>query len=281
MQEPHFLIYSSGYNCGDYVEKCLRSVESQTLHNYTHVVVDDGSQDDTWLKIQRFKHHRMVAHRNAENQKWTKTAVQYLRPEDEDIVVILDMDDYLACNTVLETLRKTYGREQCWLTYGNVREMEQLPKSTIAKLLHRCMGGVLKPKGRCRKLPDHILERRAFRETNFRTTHLRTFKGFLWNAIHLPDVLDWNGQYPPMAGDVAVTLPMLDMCAPGKIVYIPDVLYVYNYSNPLNDDKISRELQERLELWYRQKPRYPVLERRIAAADGGNAASEPAQLPNQ
>lgn len=262
MDPVRFLIYTAGYNCAGYVERCLRSVESQTCRNYTHIIVDDASTDDTWSNIQKFKGPQAAACRNDRNLKWTETALRHLHPADEDVVVILDLDDFFACDTALETLRDAYARNQCWLTYGNCCEHHRVPRTRLARMIRRCLGPFGKPKGLCRPLPDRVVAERGFRQMNFATSHVRTFKGFLWNAIRPEDLLDWTGHYPPMAGDAATMFPMLDMCAPGKIVFVPEVLYAYNTANPLNDHKISRELQLRLELWFRQKPQYPVLDRR-------------------
>jgi glycosyltransferase involved in cell wall biosynthesis len=42
------------HNCADYVAKCLESIQSQTIHNWHLVVVDDASTDDTPQIIRRF-----------------------------------------------------------------------------------------------------------------------------------------------------------------------------------------------------------------------------------
>lgn len=256
-----FLIFSAGYNCAAYVENCLRSVQRQTLKNYVHIIVDDASTDDTWACIEKMRDERVIAYRNVENQTWLGNAVKYLQPQDEDIVVVLDLDDWLFNETVLQVLQNEYEKHQCWLTYGDYCRAGQLPKSEwLRKIRAFCR---IKPKlaGQCRPLPFNVLQQRAFREVPFSTSHLRTFKGFLWKGINPQDLLDWDGKYPSMAMDVAIMLPMLEMCTPGKIHYIRRALCVYNNLNPLNHHKIDRVLQQKLEQWFKQKPKYPVLQR--------------------
>ncbi|MFH1067127.1 MAG: glycosyltransferase family A protein [bacterium] len=256
-----FLIFSAGYNCAAYVENCIRGVQRQTLKNYVHIVVDDASTDDTWARIEKFKDTRVVAHRNATNKTWLGNAVQYLKPQDEDIVVVLDLDDWLFDETALQTLQNEYDQHQCWLTYGDYCEADKLPKSKWIQKIRAAFK--MKPKlaGQCRPLPADVLQRRAFREVPFSTSHLRTFKGFLWKAIQPRDLLDWNGQYPAMAGDVAIMLPMLEMCPPGKIRYIRRALCVYNNLNPLNNYKVDCALEQKVEQWFKEKPKYPVLQK--------------------
>jgi len=261
MDPVRFLIYSAGYNCAPWVADCLRSVAAQTTPNYRHVVVDDASTDDTWARIQQAAHPRLTARRNTERMRWTGAALRHLRPEDDEVVVILDLDDQLAGRRVLQTLEAVYQQRQCWLTYGNYCLRDPWQPPFLPRPLHPLWRLIRPPRGQCRQLPERILQQRAFREIPFTTSHLRSFKGFLWNALRPDDLRDWTGQFPPMAGDVACTLPMLEMCAPGRIAFIPRVLYVYNDQNPLNEHRQDRDLQLRLEHWYRLKPRYDILNR--------------------
>lgn len=253
-----FLIYSSGFNCAACVRDCLNSVRAQTLSHYIHVVVDDASTDGTWEMIQQFKDSRVRAYRSFQNRKWTHTAMEYLKPQAHDIVVILDLDDRLAHPRALKRLEREY-KKGCWLTYGNYCCTRRAGyRSRMANWF-----GIWRARpdwlGCCRQLPADVVRHRKFRHYPYTTSHLRSFKGFLWNAIRPNDLLDWNGHYPAMAGDVAVMLPMLDMCAPGKIVFVPDVLCVYNDTRSLNEHTLDRALQEKTEMWFRQKPCYPVL----------------------
>ena len=53
---------------------------------------------------------------------------------------------------------------------------------------------------------------------------------------------------------------MLEM-AEERSFFIEDILYVYNRTNPLNEDKINNELQLSIEDEVRSKPIYPRLEK--------------------
>jgi hypothetical protein len=44
--------------------------------------------------------------------------------------------------------------------------------------------------------------------------------------------------------------------------YIPEVTYVYNMSNPINDNKVNAQLQRGLEALIRAKPPYQRLEQK-------------------
>lgn len=258
-----FFIFSAGYNCAGAAEKCVRSIQSQTYENFVHVIVDDASTDDTWERIKRLRAERVVAHRNAANRKWLLNALAYLKPRDEDIVALIDLDDWLAVPDALQKVAEIYQREQCWLTYGDYCMASSLPKFELFRKLRAALSLPHRSARHCRPLPQEVLNRRAFREIGYCTSHLRTFKGFLWNALQPADLLDRDGQYPVMACDTAIMYPMLEMCQVGKIRFVPNVLYVYNDLNPLNDHKLDFDMQRRTDAWFRQKQKYPVLQRSL------------------
>ena len=87
------------------------------------------------------------------------------------------------------------------------------------------------------------------------TSHLKTFKYHLFKKINRTDLLDNNGKHFTMAGDLALMLPMLEMAA-FKSKFISDILYVYNRSNPINEDKVKHSLQLKIEKYIRAKNRY-------------------------
>jgi hypothetical protein len=46
-------------------------------------------------------------------------AVQHIDPHGEDVLMVVDGDDWLAYEQVLERLIGIYRREQRWMTYGS------------------------------------------------------------------------------------------------------------------------------------------------------------------
>ena len=66
-------------------------------------------------------------------------------------------------------------------------------------------------------------------------SHLRTFRRELFLSIDDNDE-DTDGEYYSMAGDFAFMFPMLEMA--GVDLNIQDVMYVYNRTNILAEDKL-------------------------------------------
>jgi glycosyltransferase involved in cell wall biosynthesis len=244
MKQPHILVYTSGYNAASWAADCIQSVRRQTYKNWHHIVVDDSSTDKTGDIIRQGDTGRMKIYKTYKNIKWLRAAMSFLHPDDDDIVVTLDMDDWLSSDAVLQTVVEIYAKHDCWLTYGDYVRASN-PFALYS--------------GHCRPYRQEVLDRRLFRNEPFMASHLRTFKGFLWNNLNHDDFRIWDGTIADMAYDCAIMYPMLEMCKPGKIICIQRPLYVYNDHNPLNDHKIDRLLQVRTDEWFKARPVYPVL----------------------
>jgi len=246
LEEPRFVVMTCVYNADKWIGKCMASVRAQKYKNYVHVVVDDASTDKTWNEILIHDHQRSHLYRNKKNQKWIKNALQYLDrhiESDEDIIVILDGDDWLAHHEVLYFLYMLYKVSDTWMTYS----LFQYPDGRDSSWIPR--------------YPTEVLKNRDFRKFVWSFTHLRTFKAFLWQNLDKEDLKGPDGNYTPYTYDQALLFPMLEMCPYGRIKFIDNILYVYNTDNPLQVEKYDKVKQQALGRWFRSKPKYDILER--------------------
>ena len=74
--------------------------------------------------------------------------------------------------------------------------------------------------------------------------------------IKKKDLKDSNGDYYRISGDLAVFVPMIEMCGEKRIKRITKILYVYNNINPLCDFRIHKEEQKRIKNEIIQKSVY-------------------------
>jgi hypothetical protein len=82
----------------------------------------------------------------------------------------------------------------------------------------------------------------------------------LFLKINPEDLKDPQTQdYVSYAPDLSFQFPMLEMCGVDKSRYIPDILYVYNRENPLNESKQNQMEIMRIETMLRNKPVYDTL----------------------
>jgi hypothetical protein len=144
---------------------------------------------------------------------------------DDDIIILIDGDDWLASSYSLSTLACAYDKKDCLMTYGSY---------------------VYNPTGQRgvepSEYPDEVIKNNLFREDAWRASHLRSFRYSLWKNLNQDDLKDKEGKYYAMAYDQAIMLPLLEM-ASTKSKYIEETLYVYNKENPLNVDKIKAQQQ--------------------------------------
>lgn len=243
-----FVVVIPSYNNFKWCKKNLGSVLRQDYDNFRIIYIDDASNDGMEARIKEYLSHK--------DQVFSR--VQYIRNEknrgamanlydaihscrDDEIVVVLDGDDWLAHDSVLSRLNELYANPDVWLTYGNYIEYPTYKKSdNCAKLI-----------------PPKIVKESAFREYKWSASHLRTFYAGLFKRIALHDFL-FNGKFYDSSCDLASMFPMLEM-AGEHAKFVKDILCIYNRDNPLNDDKVRFEKQQALDHYIRALPRYERL----------------------
>jgi glycosyltransferase involved in cell wall biosynthesis len=237
-----FVFIVPSYNNQHYYKRNLDSIFSQTYPNYRIVFIDDASFDGTAELVR--------AYVTAKNQDFRFILLQNIQQlgslanihkgaslcKPHEIIIILDGDDWLFDEKVLEKLNATYADEEVWVTYG---QFVYYPSGAP---------------GWAAPLPPEVIANNAFRDHNWTTTHLRSFYAGLCHRIQLKDLM-YKGKFFPMAGDLALMWPILEMAGTHSR-FIPDCLYVYNTENPINDEKKNKELQSFLGFVTRAKPRY-------------------------
>jgi len=227
------------YNCEKWIVKCIKSIINQTDKTSELFIVNDASTDNSDKVLRdvfdfggriRYIHNKtnLGALENIVN---TITMMS----DPEDIIVLVDGDDWLHDDNVFEKVLKAYEDPNIWLTYGQFEYLSG------------------KYRGICAQL---ITTRRYRNHRPWITSHLRTFKKHLWDRIKDQDLRDSNGNYYPMTWDLAFMYPMIEMAGLKRIKYIKDVLYTYNDLNPINDDKKNSELQRKLTTEIRAKDLY-------------------------
>lgn len=245
----HFKIVIPFYNVEKWVKFCIRSIKAQKYKDFQCILINDLSTDSSLNIVQqeilgdsRFclidNQVKSYALKNIYN------GITHSAPSSEDIIITVDGDDWLANENVLQIINDTYVKEQCWLTYGSYAEY---PSGVRGKF--------------SREIPQGIISSHAYRDVEWMTSHLRTFKYHLWSNIRKEDLLDSEGKFYKMAWDLSFMFPMLEM-AGNKSKYINDILYIYNVDNPINDHKVDNSLQIKLEREIRNRSRYLPLRKK-------------------
>jgi glycosyltransferase involved in cell wall biosynthesis len=243
-----FKIVVPSFNSVRYLPRTLASIERQTYKNYQVCVIDDCSsfakQRDIIGEYCYRNEWGYIFH--GKNEGALASIIEGIRSfscEDDDVIVLIDGDDWLYDAHVLEKLHAVYSAEDVYLTWG---QFMTYPPHCI----HMTYGA---------PIDQEIIKNKRYREIPDIFAHLKTFKYRLFREIKDEDLRDpKTGDYFRVSWDKALLYPMLEM-ANGKVRFIEDILYVYNIDNPLNDFKINREEQIEATTYIRSKPKYPSL----------------------
>lgn len=236
------------FNAERWIEKCIKSIKAQQYSNFECYLVNDVSTDKTKEKINKYicNDDRFVYVENVEKKYALKNIYDTIKDynfHNEDIVVLLDGDDWFASPLVLTKISEIYKKESCWMTYGSYVEYPSMKKGRFSQ-----------------KIPQTTIDNSSYRTEQWRSSHLRTFKVKLWNKIKKEDFLySKTGKFVKAAWDLAFMFPMLEMSA-HKAKYVSDILYFYNRENPLNEDKINHNIQLSEESEIRSRKKYERLE---------------------
>lgn len=245
-QEIEFVIVVPTYNNERYCLKNIQSVVDQSYPQWHMMIVNDCSTDRTGELIRTYiKKHQLENKITFIDNQERKGALRNLyevihQCPDKSVIITLDGDDCFATDYALERIAKEYADEKIWLTYGQyMTSPEHVPAI-------------------CAPIPERIMKKRLFRSYHWVTSHPRTFYAWLFKKILREDLMH-QGKFFPVTWDLALMFPLLEMASKGHIRFIPNILYIYNIDNPLNDYKVHFELQQWYVKFIREKKKYEAL----------------------
>jgi len=272
LEKPIVLVVPS-YNNKEWYEKNLFSMLQQKYSNFRIIYLNDCSKDGTGDLVESYLKQTGIAYRVVSfDEKQASTISASVQDfyelvnekevfftlvnnrsrsgalanlyraihscDDEEIIVLVDGDDWLFDHEVLKRLNETYASKEIWFTHGTLKEY---PWGHVAW---------------CEPFPSSIMDKRTFRQFKC-PSHLRTFYAWLFKKIRLEDFLH-KGSFFSMAWDMAIMYPLVEM-AEERHAFVSMVNYVYNMSNPINDNKVDPQLQNDLDRLIRGKPAYSRL----------------------
>jgi glycosyltransferase involved in cell wall biosynthesis len=244
--EKHLVVVVPSYNNERYASKNIASICSQNYTNFEVIYVDDASTDHTYQVVleqiaqfgmeEKFKVIRNSKNKGAMYNHYTMAHMC----KDEDIVVVLDGDDWFANEDVLSKVNRYYANPDVWMTYGQYLSYPDYARGCSAPV------------------SQEYLKNGDIRKDPWRYSHLRTFYAGLFKQIKLEDFL-YQGEFFKVSCDVAIMFPLIEM-AREHCYFIPDILYIYNYQSPINDAKVREPFQKQMEMVIRDLPKYVKLE---------------------
>lgn len=224
-------------NCRAFLGECARSLIAQSHQDWVAFFRDDCSTDggheeipvDPRIVIQStgFRLGGLGnIHRGIVENQMAK----------DDVVCLMDGDDYLARTDALDILSRLYSERECLLSYGQY----EVDGRT----------------GHC-----HAYSRESFariRSGNFVASHLKTFKRRLYDEAMRQDpgcsrYKDDTGSFFDMAWDVALMTPLMEVAGFERVVFNPQVVYAYRL-HPMNEHSVDVNRQRRFASMALAKP---------------------------
>lgn len=245
MEAPvHFKVVIPAFNSLEWLKVTLESVRKQSYKDFSVCVIDDASTQEGQKEfiLSYCKENKWECILRESNQGGMKNiidAIQLLKPQDDDVIVTIDGDDWLYHDHVFELLAEKFKNKDLLVTFGQYIEY---PRWFL---------------GSCAAIPCETLQKGNYRDIHFIFSHLRTYRYKIWKLIEDRDLRDEQGRYFKTAQDRAIMYPIIEMCGGEGCQFIQDILYVYNNDNPINDAKVHRKNQLEMAAYIKQKPPYP------------------------
>lgn len=249
--ENDIVVLIPSFNNSQWYKKNLNSVFNQSYTNYRIIYIDDCSTDGTTKLVETYIKEKKQEHRTTLiKNKIRVTAMENLYKaihfecKDNEIIVKLDGDDWLAHNNVLQRINQEYQDPNIWLTYGNYQDLPN----------HKKKGDLY-----CKPISNEFLNNGGTRKVDkiiqiYAPGHPLTFKAWLFKKIKLKDIF-YEGKFPKTAYDATMNFPLIEM-ARNNHKFIAETLYIHNKLNPINDHKVDAYNQTIVGRSYRFKKPY-------------------------
>ena len=230
------------YNVEMYIQECIDSILVQEYTNFHIYFLNDLSSDNSISLIPENKNFTIVTPNKKEHA--LKNIYSILLNEElfneDDIVVLMDGDDFLLHKYVFAQLNYMYHEKKCLISYGQYVRSDGMW-------------------GHCFEFRNKD-EFEEIRKLPWRTSHLKSFKYKLFKEFILQDphahsLKDINGCFYTSSGDVAFFIPLLEIAGYSNIFFNKEALYFYRLHNS-NDNRINPSLQKEIALEVKNKDKF-------------------------
>lgn len=217
-------------NVKNYIKDCVDSILAQEYQNWIAIFCDDASTDGTVDSIPKntkfiikSNSKRITALPNIHN------GIVESNLDDNDIICILDGDDFLIRKDALNILDIIYSDNKVLLTYGQYI----WPNGQI---------------GHCIPYTKDSFDK--LRTGGYWASHMRTFKYKLYKELinQDPDLncyKDKNGEFYTITYDVAIMTPLMEIAGFESIKFNPEPIYYYRI-HAQNDHFVDADLQKKV-----------------------------------
>lgn len=216
-----YVFVIASYNNESNIYKNITSIVMQKYKNWRIIYINDASTDNTSQKLNELIHKYNISEKvhYIENKTNMKQAFSkytaYQMVGDNEIVCVLDGDDWLKHDKVLNILNQYYENDKYHIVTSNfdIYENDKLYKNYTKK-----------------KYNNYVISQTQFRYVNYSFGHLKTGLGIYFKSIP-ENRFKYNDKWLDRCTDVTEMVCVSELCKKNKLKQIDDVLYVYNKEN--------------------------------------------------
>ncbi len=121
-QKPKISVITPAYNAESYISETISSIQAQTFSDYEHIIVDDGSTDDTAHVVGRYSNDdnriKYFAQTNGGPAAARNNALSLAKG---DYIIFVDADDYIDTETLSNLYHKAKSTLADIVYYNFVR----------------------------------------------------------------------------------------------------------------------------------------------------------------
>lgn len=211
-QKPAVSVIVPIYNVEAFLERCLRSIEEQTLKNFNVIMIDDGSEDRSGEIARSFaERDNRFLYEGMSRNGVAKARNRGLELADGEFIAFLDSDDYVE-PTYLEELYNAAIENSCMMSSCNY------------SLNYIDQPGVDHPV-KIRKLKTGVYSKEFYVNHIIRDWNVRSY---LWNKLwHRSLFFDYDITFPNMYFEDIATVARLAFHT-DKVAVVDKPLYHYS-----------------------------------------------------
>lgn len=228
-----FRILIRGRNCEKYLKDCIKSLLNQGAI-YKALIILDAPTDRSVLRakqlINKFEMEKvdLIVRKKQMGLSYNLyNGIHEMGADEDDIIGILDADDWLSDNTLYYIQKKYSSNPGLLLTYGSYIKVSK--------------GGTTKISAPYKVAP---------RYEKWHGSHFKTFKFSLFKNLPA-DCMKHKGKWLPAASDVALMIPLIELAGLKRCKWIQAPLYYWRDNTPC---LTNRKLQMKCEKIIRKKP---------------------------
>lgn len=234
MEQPLVSVLIPAYNHEKYIQETIKSIISQTYKNIELIVIDDGSTDSTWQKMQEMKsacetRFNRVHFETKQNEGVCKTLNKLISLAKGEYIFMTASDDFAMSNTIEKEVNFLSQNQDYSLCVGNSKIIDSESKVCYWDKKRNIVYNLKKAK--YKTFVDFLKKHNNyFNDRDFGSYQTLYRENYIPNGFTIrKSTLDRILPYPE--GLLEDWWLVLQISKYSKMKYINEILYCYRWHN--------------------------------------------------